>query len=52
MLVSTLLVFRTYQTMPVKEILNTMLGKLQNCNKGTRVPEYKCYSVNYNSPGT
>jgi len=25
--------------MPVNLILNIMLGKLQNCNKGTRVPE-------------
>ena len=34
--------------MPVNLILNIMLGKLQNCNKGTRVPEVTSVTV-YNS---
>jgi len=36
---------------PVNLILNIMLGKLQNCNNGTRVPEVTSVTVyNYNSP--
>jgi len=47
MLISTLLIFRTYQTMPANLILNIMLGKLQNCNKGTRVPEVTSVTLQY-----
>jgi len=55
MFIRTLLIFRTrtYQAMPVNLILNIMLGKLQNCSNGTRVPEVTSVTVyNYNSPGT
>jgi len=39
--------------MLVNLILNIMLGKLQNCNKGIRVPEVTSVTVyNYSSPWT
>ena len=53
MFISTSLIFRIYQTMPVNLILKIMLGKLLSCNKGTRIPEVTSVTVyNYNSPRT
>jgi len=53
MLMSTLFIFWTYQTVPVNLILNTTLGKVKKCNKGASVREVTSVTVYHNhSPGT